>query len=81
MEKNLSTLSLQQLQELYHEESRLLRNALLEGRSWEEVQEHRHHLIDIEAAMHRTKPQPEKTPPEPGREHRAPSRPDTAGST
>ncbi|RYY87436.1 MAG: hypothetical protein EOO15_11945 [Chitinophagaceae bacterium] len=53
VETNYFEMDLASLMVFYARESALLKTSLLEGKSWEDVQEQRHRLIDIEAALHR----------------------------
>jgi hypothetical protein len=48
----LLALELETLQELYLQAATKLKEALLDGLPWEEVQELRHDLTDLEIALH-----------------------------
>ncbi|GAB4092921.1 hypothetical protein [Flaviaesturariibacter terrae] len=60
------------LQRLYLHETERLKVALLEGSSWQEVQELRHRITDIEAALYRHVA--------PGSIHTAAGQPDREGT-
>ncbi|RYD91658.1 MAG: hypothetical protein EOP50_13925 [Sphingobacteriales bacterium] len=53
MNEELSLLSLEALQERYADVASRLKAALLEGKGWEEVQELRHQVTDLETALHK----------------------------
>lgn len=53
MNEELSLLSLETLQERYADVASRLKGALLEGKGWEDVQELRHQMKDLETALHK----------------------------
>lgn len=52
MENELTRLSLETLKYMYAGEADRLKTSLLNGATWEEVQEYRHRVIRLEAALY-----------------------------
>jgi hypothetical protein len=53
MDNALANLDLKTLRDMYEKESGVLRTALINGSSWEEMREQRLRVTEISIAMHR----------------------------
>ena len=53
MDKNLCGLDLNILKTMYEKEATVLKNALLNGASWEEVKDQRRKVTELAIAMHK----------------------------